>query len=287
MNASGARLTNTLTTVTLDLGAAGEAARPAAQRLEQAFQALRAVAYRYAGAPSSIDLDIINAERERVGRELAEVKALPPADPALAKIVAALPAQVDKLLGYSDQLVGLAASTEGNFAALVNAGIKLGDDAETLRNENQSSRKSAISTATQIAEDAATAGSIAAVIGEVLAVMLAGLITISISSLIKRITQTMSQLAAGDLSVEVQGAERSDQIGNMARAVDIFKASAIRMAEVEFGEELPRGADRTGSQGGPERTGLAAGTRGQGHRRRRQTIGAENARWCRDHERSR
>ncbi|HSZ95330.1 MAG TPA: hypothetical protein VK767_03410, partial [Bradyrhizobium sp.] len=51
MNASGARLTNSLTTVTLDLAAAGEAARPAAQRLEQAFQALRAVAYRYAGVP--------------------------------------------------------------------------------------------------------------------------------------------------------------------------------------------------------------------------------------------
>jgi methyl-accepting chemotaxis protein len=233
MNASGARLTNSLTTVTLDLGAAGEAARPAAQRLEQAFQALRAVAYRYAGAPSSGDLDIITAERERVTKELAEVKALPPADPALAKIIAALPAQVEKLLGYSDQLVSLAASTEGNFAALVNSGIKLGDDAEALRSENQTSRNSAISTAAQIAEEASTAGSIAAVAGEVLAVILAALITISISTLIKRITQTMSQLAAGDLSVEIEGAERGDQIGNMARAVGIFKANAIRIAEVE------------------------------------------------------
>ena len=233
MNASGARLTNSLTTVTLDLAAAGEAARPAAQRLEQAFQALRAVAYRYAGVPSSGDLDIITAERERVVKELAEVKALPLTDPALAKIIAALPAQVEKLLGYSDQLVSLAASTEGNFAALVDAGIKLRDDAEALRSENQSSRMSAISTATQIAEDASSAGSIAAVMGEVLAVMLAGLITISISTLIKRITRTMSQLAAGDLSVEIEGAERSDQIGNMARAVGIFKANAIRMAEVE------------------------------------------------------
>jgi methyl-accepting chemotaxis protein len=233
MNASGARLTNSLTTVTLDLAAAGEAARPAAQRLEQAFQALRAFAYRYAGAPSSSDLDIITLERERVTKELAEVKALPPADPALAKIIAALPAQVEKLLGYSDQLVSLAASTEGNFAALVNSGIKLGDDAEALRSENQSSRNSAISTAAQIAEEASTAGSIAAVMGEVLAVILAALITISISTLIKRITQTMSQLAAGDLSVEIEGAERGDQIGNMARAVGIFKANAIRMAEVE------------------------------------------------------
>jgi methyl-accepting chemotaxis protein len=233
MNASGVRLTSTLTTVTLDLGAASEAALPAAQRLEQAVQALRAVAYRYAGAPSSGDLDIITAERERVGKELAEVKALPPADPALAKIITALPAQVEKLLTYSDQLVSSVASTEASFTAQVKTGIKLGDDAETLRSEYQASRSGAISTAAQIAEEASTAGSIAAVTGEVLALMLAALITISISTLIKRITRTMSRLADGDLTVEIEGAERRDQIGNMARAVGIFKDNAIRIAQVE------------------------------------------------------
>jgi methyl-accepting chemotaxis protein len=233
MNASGVRLTSTLTTVTLDLGAASEAALPAAQRLEQAVQALRAVAYRYAGAPSSGDLDIITAERERVGKELAEVKALPPADPALAKIITALPAQAEKLLTYSDQSVGSAASTEASFTAQVKTGIKLGDDAEALRSEYQASRSGAISTASQIAEEASTAGSIAAVTGEVLALMLAALITISISTLIKRITRTMSRLADGDLTVEIEGAERRDQIGNMARAVGIFKDNAIRIAQVE------------------------------------------------------
>ena len=234
MNASGVRLTSTLTTVTLDLGAASEAALPAAQRLEQAVQALRAVAYRHAGAPSSGDLDIITAERERIGKELAEVKALPPADPVLAKIITALPAQVEKMLTYSDQLVSSAASTEASFTAQVKTGIKLGDDAEAQRSEYQASRSGAISTAAQIAEEASTAGSIAAVTGEVLALMLAALITISISTLIKRITRTMSRLADGDLTVEIEGAERRDQIGNMARAVGIFKDNAIRIAQVEL-----------------------------------------------------
>jgi methyl-accepting chemotaxis protein len=233
MNSGGIRLTNTLTTGVLDFGTAGEAALPAAQRLEQAVQALRAVAYRYAGAPSSGDLDIVTAERERVSKELAVVKALPPADPALAKIVAALPAQVDKMLASSDQLVGSAASTEQTFAAQVKAAIKLGDDAEALRSEYQASRSEAISTATQIAEDASTAGTMAAVTGGVLAALLAGLITISISTLIKRMTRTMSQLADGDLKVEIEGAERRDQIGNMARAVRIFKDNAIRIADAE------------------------------------------------------
>jgi methyl-accepting chemotaxis protein len=233
MNASGIRLTNTLTTVTLEFGTAGEAALAAAQRLEQAVQALRAVAYRYAGAPSAGDLDIVTAERERVARELAAVKALPPADPALAKIIAAMPAQVEKMLASSDQLVGAAASTEQTFAAQVKTGIKLGDDAEALRSEYQASRSGAISTAAQIAQEASTAGSIAAVTGGVLAAILAVLITMSISTLIKRMTRTMSKLAGGDLAVEIEGAERRDQIGNMARAVSIFKDNAIRIAEVE------------------------------------------------------
>jgi methyl-accepting chemotaxis protein len=233
INASGIRLTNTLTTVTLEFGSAGEAALPAAQRLEQAVQALRAIAYRYAAAPSAGDLDIVNVERERVKKELAEVKALPPADPTLAKIVAALPAQAEKMLAAFDQLVSSAASTEQTFAVQVKAGIKLGDDAEALRSEYQNSRGEAVSTAAKIAEDASTAGSIAAVTVGVLAVILAGLITISISTLIKRMTRKMSQLADGDLTVEIEGAERGDQIGNMARAVSIFKNNAIRMAEVE------------------------------------------------------
>ncbi len=243
MNASGARLTNTLTTVTLDLGAAGEAALSAAQRLEQVVQALRAVTYRYAGAPSSGDFDIAAVERERANRELAAVKALPPADPALAKIIDALPAQAEKFLTASDQLIGSAASTEETFAALIKTGIKVGDDAEALRSEYQSSRTSDIATASQIAEEATVSGSIAAVTGVVIGIILAGFITISISSLIKRINRTMSQLAGGDLNVDVEGAERRDQIGDMARAVGIFKENAIRIAEVE--SEKKRLADQT------------------------------------------
>jgi methyl-accepting chemotaxis protein len=233
LNASGARLTNMLTTVTLDLGAAGEAALPAAQRLEQAVQALRATAYRYAAALASGDIDIVGAERERVGKELAAAKALPPANPELAKIIDTLPAQIDKFLSSTDLLVGSATSTEEVFAALIKAGVKLGDDAEALRSDYQSSRSNDIARTSQIAEDASVSGSVAAVTGVLLGIILAGLITISISTLIKRITRTMSQLAGGDLTVDIEGAERRDQVGDMARAVGIFKDNAIRIAEVE------------------------------------------------------
>jgi methyl-accepting chemotaxis protein len=243
VNASGARLTNMLTTVTLDLGAAGEPALPAAQRLEQAVQALRATTYRYAAALASGDIDIVGAERERIGKELAAVKASPPANPGLAKIIDTLPAQTDKFLASADQLVGSATTVEEVFAALIKAGVKLGDDAETLRNDYQTSRSDDIARTARIAEDASVSGSIAAVIGVLLGIILAALITISISTLIKRITRTMSQLAGGDLTVDIEGADRRDQIGDMARAVGIFKDNAIRIADVE--SDKTRLAERT------------------------------------------
>jgi methyl-accepting chemotaxis protein len=233
VTSSGTRLTNMLTTVTLDLDAAGEPVLPAALRLEQAVQALRATAYRYAAALSSSDADIIGAERERVGRELAAVKASRPADGGLAKIVDLLPPQIDKFLSSADQFVTSATASEEDNAALVKTGLKLGDDAEALRNDYQNSRNNDIATTAKIAGDASVSGSIAAITGVLLGLILAGLITISISSLIKRINRTMSQLASGDLAVDVDGAERRDQIGDMARAVGIFKDNAIRIVEVE------------------------------------------------------
>jgi methyl-accepting chemotaxis protein len=233
VNASGARLTNMLTTVTLDLGTTGEAALPAAQRLEQAVQAVRATAYRYVAALASADVDVIGAERDRVGRELAAVKALPSANPGLAKIIDTLPAQIDKFLSAADLLVASTTATEENFSGLVKAGVKLGDDAEALRNDYQTSRSADIARSARIAEDASASGTIAAIGGVLLGIVLACFVSFSIAALLRRVTSMMSRLAQGDLSTEIEGTDRRDQIGDMARAVGIFKNNAIRMSGVE------------------------------------------------------
>jgi methyl-accepting chemotaxis protein len=233
VNSSGARLTNMLTTVTLELGAANDPALPAAQRLEQAVQALRAAAYRYAAALSSGDVDVIAAEKDRVGREAAALKASPAGTAGLAPIIDALPAQLDKFTGAADKLVAATGATETDFAQLVQAGVKLGGDAEKLRSEYQASRKDSIAGAIEIAGRAFTAGTVAAFVGVLLGLALAALVSVSITALIRRITRVMSRLAEGDLTVTIDGAERGDQIGDMARAVGVFKDNAIRIRQVE------------------------------------------------------
>jgi len=54
-----------------------------------------------------------------------------------------------------------------------------------------------------------------------------------ISRQISQMTETMRALAGGDLAVEVGGTTRSDEIGDMARAVSVFKDNAIKSKELE------------------------------------------------------
>jgi methyl-accepting chemotaxis protein len=70
----------------------------------------------------------------------------------------------------------------------------------------------------------------------------------SISKPISRLTGTMGALAEGKLDVEVLGAGRSDEIGDMAKAVQVFKENALKVTEMTEGERtasVQRRAERT------------------------------------------
>lgn len=55
----------------------------------------------------------------------------------------------------------------------------------------------------------------------------------SLAGVIGRITGTMSKLAGGDLGAQIEGDGRRDEIGAMARAVQIFKDNALRTQVLE------------------------------------------------------
>ena len=135
---------------------------------------------------------------------------------------------------WSDRLIGWvkegrrdeaqAAVREAGKAVLVSKPVlPLRDirDAETkLIEENSARQESAIWTANIVL----VAGA-AALIG--IAMTLAMLLSRSIARPISSLTQTMGKLAAGKNDVEVSGADRGDELGNMARAVLVFRDSAI------------------------------------------------------------
>ncbi|MBR0557697.1 HAMP domain-containing protein [Ciceribacter sp. L1K23] len=55
----------------------------------------------------------------------------------------------------------------------------------------------------------------------------------SLAGAIARMTATMSRLAANDMSVEVSGADRPDELGAMAKALQVFKDNAQKTLELE------------------------------------------------------
>jgi methyl-accepting chemotaxis protein len=69
-----------------------------------------------------------------------------------------------------------------------------------------------------------------------LLVGVAFLISRTISKPIAAITQNMKQLAEGDLDTEIKGAGRNDEIGEMARAVEVFKENGQRVRQMTAGE---------------------------------------------------
>ena len=54
---------------------------------------------------------------------------------------------------------------------------------------------------------------------------------------LRKSTEIMRKLAEGDISVEVPALNRSDEIGEMAKAVQVFKDNAIRMREMQKEKE--------------------------------------------------
>ncbi|MDX3924987.1 MAG: methyl-accepting chemotaxis protein [Shinella sp.] len=67
----------------------------------------------------------------------------------------------------------------------------------------------------------------------------------SLAGVISRITSTMGRLASGDLQADIHGQERPDEIGAMARAVQVFKEAAIENRRLEQEAAESRKAQET------------------------------------------
>ncbi|OAN50728.1 hypothetical protein A6A04_17395 [Paramagnetospirillum marisnigri] len=84
---------------------------------------------------------------------------------------------------------------------------------------------------------ASTANLIIAGLGLALSLVLALSIVRSITVPVRTMVAAMTELAGGNTNVEVPGSDRVDEIGDMAKSVDVFKRNAIERNRLEA-EEL-------------------------------------------------
>lgn len=99
---------------------------------------------------------------------------------------------------------------------------------------------------------------------------------VSITRPLRRIERTMGEMATGDLTVAVSDTTRRDEIGRMARALDVFKRALIENRKLEVEAQERAEADRRSKEELRERE--AAGRVVQAERRRKEAEAAEAAR---------
>jgi methyl-accepting chemotaxis protein len=102
-------------------------------------------------------------------------------------------------------------------------------DSETTANEVQ-----------QTVSNTATTQLVLAAGGLVLGLVLAFFIARSIIRPLLGMTTAMARLASGDLAVEIPASDSNDEIGDMARAVEVFKQNSTETARLTAEQEAER-----------------------------------------------
>lgn len=86
-----------------------------------------------------------------------------------------------------------------------------------------------------------TASSLALLIGSVVSLLIAVgagyLLTLGIANQIKKMTDVMGRLAAGEKDVDIPGTEQTDEVGQMAQALEVFKENAVEAERLREEQE--------------------------------------------------
>ncbi|MBU6372408.1 MAG: HAMP domain-containing protein [Alphaproteobacteria bacterium] len=155
-------------------------------------------------------------------------------DAAIAKDILALSAAFDRYVEAA-----MAAPRDGEaprnaVAKDMVARIKVLNDALRARQDEIGAQMSR--TAKETVFYASIAIGLALVVGLVLAVALQRILGRPVS----HVTSTITRLANGDLAAPVEGADRKDEFGELARALDVFKANAAETIRLRAEQDAAR-----------------------------------------------
>ena len=115
--------------------------------------------------------------------------------------------------------------------------------ATPLRNLLELQRKQAASLYNKSEEEYASARGLCVSLvigGLILGVALSWRITVSITRSVARIVTGMGRLAQGDTSIDIRDTDRRDEIGALARALEVFCTNAIEMGRMRSEQEQMR-----------------------------------------------
>ena len=126
--------------------------------------------------------------------------------------------------------IATAAASDLRFRDAYKAFIDLADDAETLIQKDMQDGRNKLTTGRAFFEVLLLCTAALAI---VIALIIAFLTNRSVVPAIKDMTAVQTKLAAGGLDVEIPYLNRRDEIGDMAKAVKIFKDNAVEIRRLE------------------------------------------------------
>jgi methyl-accepting chemotaxis protein len=216
-----------------------------AARFNRRVVAIGYAAYRtVSNDGASQEAQAASAEIDRVYKEakvtLAEVKT---ADPSTAKQVADFAGRLDKIYSNARQGADLGLQNANEAAVMVMAVIdpdiaSLSKDISTLVDSHSAQTKAMV----EAADKASTTGTIFSILFGVISAGAALVFALwigrsKISAPLTNLSKTMETLAQGSVDVDVVGAQRKDEVGAMARSVQVFKDNALALRTAEAAQQ--------------------------------------------------
>jgi methyl-accepting chemotaxis protein len=215
---------------------------PIGLRLQEAVQASAAAATRFLSSRNPADSSAALVELQGMR---GQVEQLETAAAESNRIRRFLGAMVEPSQQFTDAVKALIAATEQFRVAGSNrdkAAGELSGLADSLRNRAQGIQQRSAQSLTAVVDQLGIMNLAIAVGALIAGVLLAWLIGHSIARPVGRLTAVMKALAAGDLDSEIGNRDRGDEIGEMARAVGVFKASALDVRRLQAEKETMKKA---------------------------------------------
>ncbi len=229
----GIALTNASSAMTERLVRDGNAELPAALRIHQALQSGLLAATRFVASRNPADADAAKVELDRVEAILPSIKAALKDQARLQRLLDSIE---NKLPAYGDIIHSLLSNLTAQEAALAErqqVGAELGVRTDTIRDGFVQAQQHDVAdiltlikrTQVRLVWLAATAFAIG-----LIATLAFGR---SVTRPIRSLAGTMRRLAGGETGLVVMGQDWGDEIGEMARAVEVFRKGALERMRLQ------------------------------------------------------
>ena len=240
---NGARLSNAGYAIAMKVADQPDLAR-AAFRMDRALQTALAALARFAASRIPDDAETATIELDRYGRERVALAKLDQAGALAASFKA-----MDELLPPFTKAFGDALAGTTNIATAFDAAVVVGTDldklAATMGERATQTQHGTMATMISAAENVRVTVLITAAAALLVGMLFAWAVGRGISRPVRRMTAAMKRLAEGDTAAAVPDADRKDEIGEMAAAVQVFKNNMLEAERLRAEQEAQKTRSET------------------------------------------